>query len=221
MSAWYETAAPDLGVNIARMLSADMGCKRGDTLPYKGWKHDYTRDQVLKVFAQAGFTRGAEIGVSEGRFSEAMLIAVPECRLLSIDIWRGYNRLSPEKAELRYQRTLARLTQPQYQGRSEIWRMSSLEASQRVADRSLDWAYIDADHTFNSVMQDILLWAPKVRDGGVLWGHDYANFYRAGVIQAVLAYTGAMGVNPWYVTWETNRNGRTPSWIIPMRAEYR
>ena len=35
--------------------------------------------------------------------------------------------------------------------------------------------YIDADHCFDSVMQDIIVWSARVRIGGIVSGHDYDN----------------------------------------------
>ena len=40
-------------------------------------------------------------------------------------------------------------------------------------DESLDFVYIDANHAYDWVVQDIELWYPKVKKGGILWGHDY------------------------------------------------
>lgn len=51
-------------------------------------------------------------------------------------------------------------------------------------DASLDFVFIDAQHTYEEVSADIRAWLPKVRPGGVLAGHDFhAQF--PGVLQAV------------------------------------
>ena len=36
-----------------------------------------------------------------------------------------------------------------------------------------DAIYIDANHTYEAAKQDIELWYPKVRKGGMICGHDY------------------------------------------------
>ena len=41
-------------------------------------------------------------------------------------------------------------------------------------DKSVDLAFIDGNHSYNSVKEDIGLWLPKMKEGGVLWGDDYA-----------------------------------------------
>jgi predicted O-methyltransferase YrrM len=63
-------------------------------------------------------------------------------------------------------------------------RTDSVSASKMYADESLDAVFIDADHRYQSVKADILAWMPKVKNGGILAGHDYALVH-SGVIHAV------------------------------------
>jgi hypothetical protein len=51
--------------------------------------------------------------------------------------------------------------------------MTSEEASSHFEDGFFDGVYIDARHEYEYVKQDIELWLPKVKPGGVLCGHDY------------------------------------------------
>jgi predicted O-methyltransferase YrrM len=64
-----------------------------------------------------------------------------------------------------------------------LW-MDSLAASLRVRNEELDFCYIDADHSYEAAKADIEAWWPKVREGGVLSGHDYVTHWQ-GVKQAV------------------------------------
>ena len=52
-------------------------------------------------------------------------------------------------------------------------RMTSVEAAATYDDASLDFVFIDADHSYEAVKEDIIAWWPKVKPGGIISGHDY------------------------------------------------
>lgn len=56
-----------------------------------------------------------------------------------------------------------------------IIQKNSVEAAREFNDKSLDFVYIDADHSYKAVDQDIKAWLPKVKDGGIIAGHDYVK----------------------------------------------
>jgi beta-1,4-mannosyl-glycoprotein beta-1,4-N-acetylglucosaminyltransferase len=51
-------------------------------------------------------------------------------------------------------------------------KMTSEDAAKCYADQSIDFVFIDADHSYEAVKKDIMLWWPKVKKGGVIAGHD-------------------------------------------------
>lgn len=61
-----------------------------------------------------------------------------------------------------------------YNTHAVYMQIGSIAAAKIIANQSLDLVFIDADHYL--VEQDIMAWFPKVREGGVLCGHDY-NFW--------------------------------------------
>ncbi len=63
-------------------------------------------------------------------------------------------------------------------------RMLSTDAAKKYANESLDFVYIDADHTYEALKEDITAWFPKVKQGGILGGHDYCQSF-PGVIKIV------------------------------------
>lgn len=55
-------------------------------------------------------------------------------------------------------------------------------AASMFGDLSLDFVYVDANHSFYGVMADLVAWYPKVKIGGYIGGHDY---HQPGVYAAV------------------------------------
>lgn len=70
----------------------------------------------------------------------------------------------------------------------------SVSASIAYASESLDFAFLDADHQYNSVRSDILAWLPKIKPGAFLGGHDFNEYESPGVIQAVDELLGIANV---------------------------
>ncbi len=76
-------------------------------------------------------------------------------------------------------------------------RMSSVEASARFENESLDMVFIDASHQYADVMDDLRAWYPKVKPGGIIAGHDYAPGHSesdVGVVRAVNEFFAYKGI---------------------------
>lgn len=129
---------------------------------------------------------GAEIGVKEGRFIAYLLRTYPNLHMYAVDPWEPQPEGNETYAEWNWEHIYSqyrRLTAPMYHRVIEMREYSETAAS-KVADYSLDFVFIDAQHDYDSVKCDIALWGPKVRPGGLLTGHDYAPKF-PGVIKAV------------------------------------
>lgn len=62
----------------------------------------------------------------------------------------------------------------QHDWNTKLLRLTSTDAALMLGG-SFDLVFIDAMHTYEAVTEDIRAWLPKVRDGGVLAGHDYGG----------------------------------------------
>ncbi len=51
-------------------------------------------------------------------------------------------------------------------------------------DNSLDFVFVDGDHSYEGVMRDLKGWFPKLKTNGIMAGHDY-NEPSCGVKKAV------------------------------------
>ena len=60
-------------------------------------------------------------------------------------------------------------------GRYRVIVGDSVEAAGQIQNGLLDFAFIDGDHTHEGVSRDLDAWWPKVRDGGLLCGHDWRH----------------------------------------------
>lgn len=78
---------------------------------------------------------------------------------------------------------------------------TSLDASARFADGSVQFAWIDAAHDAKSVHADIKAWLPKIAPGGVLAGHDYRDNRHCqvkSVVRELLPGHAQWGSSWWY-----------------------
>jgi predicted O-methyltransferase YrrM len=61
---------------------------------------------------------------------------------------------------------------------------NSIRVAKTLPDKSFDFIFIDADHTYDSCKNDILAYLLKVKPGGIIAGHDYCDDW-PGVKKAV------------------------------------
>lgn len=141
---------------------------------------------------------GAELGVSRGALSRRLLTR-KDLHLIMVDTWGVYRptyaasddwhaeRTTEEQASHRASaETLTRFAED----RRSIIAKDTLDAAKGITDGSLDFVFVDADHSYAGCMADIEAWAPKIKAGGLLCGHDFhaPNFPKWGVEQAVSDY---------------------------------
>jgi predicted O-methyltransferase YrrM len=171
----------------------------------------FKRDRFIRLLAELEFNHGVEVGVAEGNFSEYMLNTIPDLHLIGVDPWTRYSEdscsmlVGKDDAEKRYREAKERYNR---YSNAYICRETSMEAVRDFEEESLDFVYIDGNHEFDYVMQDLIEWSKRVRIGGIIAGHDYYRFRRAGVIDAVDIYTRMHRVQEWYITDE-----RTPTYF--------
>jgi hypothetical protein len=172
--------------------------------------------------------RGAEIGVKTGKFSEHLLRGWKGAQLISIDPWLSddpdayvdRSNVSQDEFERYFNETKERLSA--FGTRSKIWRLTSVEGAERVADGSLDFVYIDARHDYESVKEDLNAWFGKVKPGGIFAGHDYVDGMLPqgdfGVKSAVDEFFAERNL-PVHGTEGPSAVEQFPSWVVEIPAE--
>jgi hypothetical protein len=175
---------------------------------------NFGRKNLAKLLNKAALLKGVEVGVADGRHAELLCHSIASLELMCVDPWqryRGNPRGGPqEQHDGNYEKAKDKLLK----FGCRLIRKPSMEAVVDVPLGSLDFAYIDGNHSFDYVMPDIIEWGKRVRVDGVIAGHDYYPFKWAGVIEAVNAYVTAHYIDEWFVTEE-----REPTWFFVKGPE--
>lgn len=121
---------------------------------------------------------GAEIGVWQGFNANILLDALPNIKLFMVDSWDiGGGTTMKGRALEQWQQACAaaELVASRYPSRGLIRKQTSQSAAADIPDNFLDFVFIDADHGYESVCNDLRLWWPKVKSAGLFAGHDYGH----------------------------------------------
>jgi hypothetical protein len=142
---------------------------------------DLIRGENLRV--------GAEVGTAEGRLADALLSTCPRLWLWAVDdfapgyaTWMGTQWTADDQAR---NRAAFDAVLRKHKPRLTLLEKRSLEAAAWLEPASLDFVFIDADHSYEAVKADIAAWRTRLRPGGWLTGHDYDPAKFPGVVAAV------------------------------------
>lgn len=133
-----------------------------------------SRDDLPCYFKDRGYKTGAEIGVFKGEYTEKFCQEGLE--VYGVDPWLAYSGMGgtferQKRMDRIHNEAKERLAN--YEN-VHLLKTTSMEAVRRFEDNSLDFVYIDGDHDFRHIAEDLYEWAKKVRPGGIVSGHDYA-----------------------------------------------
>lgn len=162
---------------------------------------------------------GAEIGVFAGDLS-SRLLSRGNLTLYMVDSWKGADNSDYGEGSDDFHATLTQEQQnncmartvevTQFAGeRAKIVALSSPDAAEVIEDGSLDFVFIDADHSYDGCQRDIALWYPKLKPNGLFSGHDYDHpeFPSWGVKRAVDEFAASNGLSmsfgenmTWFIT---------------------
>ena len=118
---------------------------------------------------------GAEIGIGEGRHASFFLLELDIDFVFLIDPHTAYKdeRLIRKLEIIKEWEKKAHIRLDRYEHKIKWMKEKSVDAAKHIANNSLDFVYIDGNHTYESVAEDIFSYYPKVKKGGLLSGHDY------------------------------------------------
>jgi len=163
--------------------------------------HFGRRTAFIQMLKDRGAKIGVEIGTDRGKYAQELCEGIPGLILYCVDPWIPYKEGNQvhDQAEVDkiYEKAKGRLVK--YNCR--ILKKTSIEAVDIFQDGMLDFVFIDGNHEYNHVLEDITQWTKKVKPGGIVAGHDYTENKECnyGVIEAVNKYTEDNHINPWFI----------------------
>jgi len=162
--------------------------------------HSYVVSDLINQYTNLG--TGAEIGVYRAETSSCILKNTNVKLLYMIDQYQpnydvnqetyktknnSTEYLNPSKGDPdKDYKIVKNKFVTKYPNRYKLIRESSKNASQKI-NTELDFIFIDANHTYEYVLEDMYLWIPKVKSGGLIMGHDWWSKF-PGVEKAVTEY---------------------------------
>jgi len=141
-------------------------------------------ETLHKVLKNRSHKYGCEIGVNQGTTTAYLLEKLESIeRYYAVDPWKYYemydgkvfpatakgNKKWSEVVNLFMKNTV------EHSNRICMMRMFSTDAVKFFEDYYFDWIYIDANHKYEYIKENLELWTPKVKVGGMITGHDYKN----------------------------------------------
>ena len=137
------------------------------------------RDEIAEFLNKNKLTgAAAEIGVMHGGFSKLILGKWKGKTYYMVDLWKPQDKAVYREDtegvpyEARYEECVALAAK--HKG-TKIIRDYSVAAAKTIKDESLDWVFIDANHAYGPVLEDMDAWFPKLKKGGLFSGHDYGH----------------------------------------------
>lgn len=168
-------------------------------LKIQGWMEPHELEWLAQNASSC--RRIVEIGSWKGRSARAMLDN-SNARLVVVDWWNDplelHDGTMRELTERGHQAIAAEwwanLSDELSSGRVVLVRGKSSDVVNSVwyalSRHPADFVFIDADHSFDGCLEDIVLYRGLVRPGGILAGHDYTTDAHPGVKKAVDGYFG-------------------------------
>lgn len=142
--------------------------------------------EIRDIVAQREMKIIAEVGVLEGTHALSILEVAEQTleRFYLVDPWAEYSDLGQAESK---DKVLAALTRKRWDktarnvyhlamahaDKVRVVRLPSVDAADLFADGVFDLVYIDADHSYVPLLDDIIAWLPKIKDHGVISGHDF------------------------------------------------
>ena len=130
---------------------------------------------------------GVEIGVYRGEHAESILKELDIKKLYLVDPYKEYSCWMGSKRNIELSEKIMEKRMKKYSEKIKLIKKTSSEAVKEIPNE-LDFVYIDGNHEYEYIKEDIELYYPKLKKRGILSGHDFNKIEKGNernVIQAV------------------------------------
>jgi SAM-dependent methyltransferase len=129
---------------------------------------------------------GVEVGVCAGENAKALDSAFEPEDFYLVDAWTAFpiegSDVPRESEQREYDEGYKKVLGWAKKTGTKILKTWSSRATYAFRNASLDWVYIDADHHYPPVLCDLLMYEPKVKDGGIIMCHDFTRKISMGAV---------------------------------------
>lgn len=171
-----------------------------------GQKHNLRKARNALLARMPRESVCAEVGVWKGDFTARILATVRPRRIHLIDPWLfvaspeytltwygGVDAKDQADMDDIYEGVVKRFRREAEDGIVVLHRQRSIQAAAEFSPGYFDWIYIDGDHHYDEVRQDLELFGRVVKIGGYVCGDDYTDtsWWGDSVIRAVDEYVAS------------------------------
>ena len=195
---------------IAKRYNLDLSLSNPIVVNFDKWR------DIGALVNDIGFKKGLELGVYKGALTQTIASRATNMKLYGVDAWTSYEGYVDYPGN-----HLETVGYPQAVERAsrypnvELIKGWSKDVAPTFEDGSLDFIYIDANHTYPCIKEDLGLWVSKVREGGIIMGHDYFETKNSSRLRD-LNFGVVQAVNEWVEDHKIKHlfrsNDRYPSW---------
>jgi hypothetical protein len=139
-----------------------------------------TRNDMGSMLLNEGFVSGVELGVQRGYYAADVLKQWLGCQeYVLVDLWAkqdNYVDSSNVDDTIQNERlNIALASTNPWKDIISVCRNYTTACALNYADNHFDWVYVDARHDRQGVTEDMKTWWPKIRNGGLMCGHDFVT----------------------------------------------
>ena len=183
-------------------------------MPFRNYGLDHKAELIIDLVASVEKEKllGVEVGVWKGDTSAKLLAYFENLTMIGVDPYSDFSGYAERdkipmsligegidhklwlptktRGDMMFE-SVTKKMKAEFGERFSLLRMPSADGAFEIKDASLDFIYIDGNHCYDFVKQDIALWWPKVKAGGVMIGDDFAWLGRSEhVAKAVIETFG-------------------------------